>query len=266
MMRKLLTLLIVLFIGWSEMYGQTYNMSTTTVTTCSGNFYDSGGSGGNYGNGQNLTMTFNSGTGNRLVFSFNSFIVETCCDRLYIYDGPTSAYPLIGTYTSSPGVVTSTGTSLTFVFTSDGTQTYAGWDATITCGTTALTTNNMASGTVTACSGTFNDNNGPAANYGDNLNIVETFCSGTSDFLQFTFWSNATNFASGDTLFAYDGNSTSAPLIGAYTSGSRIETFTSSGTCVTFRFKSNATGNASGWYQLGIRLICPELIRCCGCV
>lgn len=246
-MRKILTLLFLLLIGISDSFGQTYNMSTTSVTTCSGNFYDSGGSAGNYGNSQNLTMTFNSGTGNRLVFTFNSFAVETCCDRLYIYDGPTNAYPLIGNYTSSPGVVTSTGTSLTFVFTSDAGTTFAGWDATISCGTTALTTYNIAAGTITACSGAFYDNNGPAANYGDNLNIVETFCSGTTDFLQFSFWTNATNIASGDTLFAYDGSTTSAPLIGAYTAASRIESFTSTGTCITFRFKSNASGNASGW-------------------
>jgi hypothetical protein len=246
-MQKLLTLVAFVLAGWIHSSAQVYNMSATTVTTCSGNFYDSGGSAGNYGNNQNITMTFNSGTGDRLVFLFNSFSVETCCDRLYIYDGPTTAYPLIGTYTSNPGTVTSTGSSLTFRFTSDASSTYAGWDATISCSTPALTEYNMTSGTVTACSGTFNDNGGPAANYSDNLNLVQTFCSGTSDFLRFNFWTNATNLVSGDTLFAYDGSTVSAPLIGAYTAGSTIESFTSTGTCITFRFKSNASGNASGW-------------------
>ena len=63
-----------------------FNMSSGIRGTCGGGFYDSGGSGGNYGNSENRTMAFQSSNGNRLSVTFTSFSVETCCDRLYIYD------------------------------------------------------------------------------------------------------------------------------------------------------------------------------------
>jgi hypothetical protein len=246
-MKRSITLLLVAVISVLPAFAQTYTMSNTTVTTCGGTFYDSGGNSFNYGNNEYLTMTFTSSTGDRLSMAFSAFNVESCCDRLYIYDGPTASYPLIGTYTSNPGTIVSTGSSLTFRFTSDGSQTYFGWVATLSCTTPALTAYPITAGSVTACSGAFYDNGGATANYSDNLNITETFCSGTSDFLQFTFWSNATNIASGDTLFVYDGGTSAAPLLGAYTYGSTIESFTSSGSCLTFVFKSNASGNNTGW-------------------
>jgi hypothetical protein len=127
-------------------FSQTYNMSSGTINTCSGTFYDPGGPGSDYGNNQNLTQTFCSTVaGTKISFNFTSFNVENCfsgCDFLYIYDGPNTASPLIGQfYDNSSGVttpaipipITSTGTCLTFRFTSDGSSRASGWAATISC-------------------------------------------------------------------------------------------------------------------------------------
>lgn len=104
-------------------------------TICSGTIYDDGGT-SSYSNSANGVTTLNPSTaGNKIRLVFNAFSVETCCDNLKIYDGPNTAAPLLGTYISSPGTITSTHASgaLTLVFTSDGSVNMAGFDATISC-------------------------------------------------------------------------------------------------------------------------------------
>jgi PKD repeat protein len=119
-----------------------YTMQSTTVTTCEGIFYDSGGAVGNYGDDQDFTMTFlPSNAGNKLEAEFTSFNVEyeSSCnyDWLKIYDGPTTSSSLIGEYcgTSNPGTITATNGegALTFQFHSDGSVTESGWIANISC-------------------------------------------------------------------------------------------------------------------------------------
>src|SRR5690606_4886018 len=104
-------------------------------TMCAGALYDSGGPSGNYGNSENFQHTVYPLPGNYLQVTFNSFNVETCCDRLYIYDGPNTSAPLVGTYTSNPGTIlaTSSSGSLTFVCISDGSMNCDGWDAFFSC-------------------------------------------------------------------------------------------------------------------------------------
>lgn len=117
-------------------------MQTGTYTTCEGLFLDSGGSGANYGNSQNIVMTFNPDTAEHLMsVQFEEFDIEpeTNCeyDWLKIYDGSNTNAALLGTWcgSNSPGLVTATNTSgsLTFSFHSDGSETGTGWKATINC-------------------------------------------------------------------------------------------------------------------------------------
>jgi PKD repeat protein len=113
-------------------------MSNGSITTCTGDFYDSGGSSGSYQNNENLTMTFYPSTPNSMVkMTFTSFNTESGYDYLKIYNGTTTGATLIGSYngTTGPGTVMATNAAgaLTFNFTSDGSQTYAGWAATISC-------------------------------------------------------------------------------------------------------------------------------------
>lgn len=126
---------------------------TNSITTCAANFYDSGGTGGNYSNSENRTYTFYpSIPGNKIRVSFSSFSTENNYDGMMIYNGNTTAAPLIssglgagsnattcpaGSWrgTVSPGTVTSTAVdgSLTFVFKSDGSTTSSGWIAEVSC-------------------------------------------------------------------------------------------------------------------------------------
>ncbi len=135
-----------------------YNMSNTTVTTCSGLFYDSGGPNSDYTNNLTYTMTFypqTEGASIRVVFS--EFNTESGYDYLYIYDGTSTSATLIGQYdgTTSPGTVTATNSAgaLTFKFTSDQGVVAAGWVASVACvtlehNTITATTNPVGYGTV----------------------------------------------------------------------------------------------------------------------
>ena len=76
-------------------------MNNTAVNVCNGIFYDSGGSGANYGNNQNFTKTFCSPTAGQCVqLVFTSFSVSNN-DFLYVYDGNSVAAPLIGQYNNT---------------------------------------------------------------------------------------------------------------------------------------------------------------------
>ena len=131
------------FSAWS----QNVIMSNGTVNGCSGVFVDPGGPGANYANGTALiTMTLCSGNGDEinLDFTAGAFQVETNFDFLNIYDGVgTGGTQLWNSQASggavNPGLITSTTGCLTITFSSDGSVTYPGWEATIFCGTPTCT-------------------------------------------------------------------------------------------------------------------------------
>lgn len=120
-------------------FGQIYNMTNGSTTTCSGTFRDNGGL-NNYSDNQTLTYTFCPSTpGTKIQLNFTTFELENSYDFLEIYDGPNTSAPSLGAYTGilGPGLVqaTSSNTSgcLTFVFTSDLSVTKIGWQASIAC-------------------------------------------------------------------------------------------------------------------------------------
>jgi len=121
-------------------FTQNYNISNGSTSTCSGNFYDSGGSGGNYGNSQTFVYTICPSTaGSKVRVNFTAFDLENSWDFLEIFDGNTTGAPSLGAYTGTtgPGIVQATPGNatgcLTFRFTSDGSGTRVGWAGVISC-------------------------------------------------------------------------------------------------------------------------------------
>jgi hypothetical protein len=119
-----------------------FMMTNDNVTTCNGVFYDSGGPDNTYMDNENFTMVFTPGTaGAKLKAIFTFFEVEeqsNCAyDFLKIYNGPDASSTLIGKYCGSDSpdtvVATTASGSLTFVFHSDFSYNYAGWDANLVC-------------------------------------------------------------------------------------------------------------------------------------
>lgn len=127
------------------------NCSQTVTCGTSYSFTDSGGTSDGYGNNQDYTITFTpSVSTNKVRLAFSSFNTENY-DGMLIYDGPSTASPLIssglaagsGTLTpagsfygtTSPGTITSShsGGAITIRFRSDVSNTLAGWNAAVSC-------------------------------------------------------------------------------------------------------------------------------------
>ncbi len=132
-------LVALFFTGNAQIY-KINQYNNQYVLTCSGTFYDSGGSTAGYSAGQVYIVTFcPTGTGGYSNINFTQWNVGFG-DALEVYDGPSTTSPLMATFTStvSPignvvaaSITNNTG-CLTFKWTSVGTG--VGWAATLGCG------------------------------------------------------------------------------------------------------------------------------------
>ena len=123
-------------------YGQSYSMDGTPITDCSGFFYDSGGSTGNYGSSESLTTTICpdgiGGTHVQLVFSA---VELDAGDALCFFDGIDVTAPALACnndfMVGSPFIIQATAANtsgcLTITFNSDGNGEAAGWQADMNC-------------------------------------------------------------------------------------------------------------------------------------
>ena len=140
-MKHFIITILIVFLSITYTKGQNYNIDTydnQTITTCSGNIYDSGGPSGNYNAGESFITTI-SPTGNFTNITFNYFNVAIG-DMLEVFDGADVNATLIAIYNNgnSPTGQTIRATflgsqgKLTLRWTS--VDTAAGWSASISCG------------------------------------------------------------------------------------------------------------------------------------
>ena len=111
-----------------------------TITTCSGTFTDSNPSTtGNYGNNEDYTITFCSGSGNPMSFDFDNsghFDALSSGDTLYMYDEDGDLLMKIDATddpASSEFELSTTSQCVTFRFVSDGSTNDDGWAAIVEC-------------------------------------------------------------------------------------------------------------------------------------
>jgi len=262
MLLRVLAALTSLMLFARLSFAQTYTLNAasngTTVNTCGGTFYDSGGSGGNYGNNESYTMTFCSNSANCVQLNFTSFRTQGGNDILYLYDGPNTSSPLIGNFsgTTSPGTVISSTGCITVRFVSNGSNTRGGWAATVSC-VACGTATNMSNTTVTTCSRQFYDSGGSAGAYGNNQTFVTTFTSANSTCIRVTFLSFNTQ-ANRDTLTIFDGPTTASTRIGVFSGTTIPPSMLSTTGSLTFRFKSDASTTRAGWSAIVECEKCPS--------
>ncbi|MGB1318002.1 MAG: PKD domain-containing protein, partial [Flavobacteriales bacterium] len=129
-----------------------------TLTWCTGTLYDSGGPSSNYADNTDVTTTISPVGATSVTLNFSSFGYEETYDYIYLYDGPTTASPLIGQYDGfalpNGGTVTSTGGAITIRQTSDIMVSESGFALTWECEQpTSAPTANFVGGPTISCSG-----------------------------------------------------------------------------------------------------------------
>ncbi len=235
----------------------------SSIVTCGETicFYDSGGPNSSYSNSESYVHTFTSNSSEHVTITFISAEGETCCDYITVYDGTSTSstqlhYGLLSTVNGNVSF-TSTGTSLTVQFTSDGSVTYAGWEAVVSCGNggggggSCSSSVNMRNGsTIVPCgeSVCFYDSGGPNSSYGNSESYVHTFTSSSSEHITITFLS-ANGETCCDYITIYDGTSTSSTQLhyGLLSTVNGNASFTSSGTSLTVQFTSDGSVVYDGW-------------------
>lgn len=109
-----------------------------------------------------------------------------------------------------------------------------------------LVNNSTVPVSYTAASGNFYDSGGPTGNYTNDERQLHLFSptGASSVSMTFTAFDLETNW---DYMFIYDGNTTSAPLMGTYTGTSGPGTVTSTGSSLLVEFRSDCNTVKSGW-------------------
>ncbi len=110
-------------------------------------------------------------------------------------------------------------------------------------------TYNQSTTQVNTCSGTYYDSGGGTAAYGNNelsLFVINPATLGSSVRVSFTSFATEANY---DTLFIFNGNTTSAPILAALTGTLSPGSFTASNATgsLSFGFKSDGIVTAAGW-------------------
>ncbi|HMN06290.1 MAG TPA: GEVED domain-containing protein, partial [Flavobacteriales bacterium] len=232
----------------------------STGSACGDPFYDTGGPSGNYGVSEDWVKTYcASNPGDQVRVLFNSFYTEANYDKLFIFNGPTTAAPKFASSSdagygntsygaggwsgdlnsSLPGPFTSNNASgcLTFAFVSDGSMTYAGWEAITQCVEPNNTCSNAAP---VLCGGSY-----PGNTTGVPHNMPASACA-----------FNGPASTGGQNWWTYEATTSEAVTFSTCGSGfdTRISVFTgtdcSNLSCVTMN--DNASGCANGGSSITI--------------
>ncbi|MGE0637779.1 MAG: M4 family metallopeptidase [Bacteroidia bacterium] len=138
-------------------------------TSCTGIMYDNGGPTSNYTDQDDISMTIAPPGATSVSINFTSFNLESGYDYIYVYDGPTTASPLLGQYDGNTlpnngNAITSSTGSITIRQTSDVNLNYSGfalnWSCVIPNSPPVV---NFSATPTTSCSGivAFTDNSNP---------------------------------------------------------------------------------------------------------
>ncbi len=111
-------------------------ITATTDAGCGDLVYDTGGATGSYSNNESYTITYlPDAAGNVVTLDFTTVDLENCCDTLEVFDGLDVTAVAFTNDLESPASFRATNPdgAITIRFTSDGSVTGSGWEASYTC-------------------------------------------------------------------------------------------------------------------------------------
>ena len=232
--------------GWQISYNA-FNSCTgqQTLTAAGGTFSDGTTPTGSYSNNLNCSWLIQPPGATFITLSWNRFLTEGNFDFVRVYDGATTASPLVGTYDGAaiPPSVTSSGGSLLIVFTTDGTVVRTGWEATYT----STTTQCLANATLTNNTGNVADGSG-ANNYANNLNCGWLIQPPFATSITLTF-NNFDTEATNDVVNVYDGIDNTGTLLGSFSGNTlpAVQTVNGTNKSIFIEFITNSSVTAAGW-------------------
>jgi hypothetical protein len=135
---------------WALGYDNGYNdlwqliedkFSNCEVRPCTDSLFDMGGPTRNYYDNESYTYSISPDGTSFIKLTFKNFSTEQGYDSLFIYNGGSTAAPLIGSFTgtNSPGIITSSATAVTLRFKSDVGVVSSGFKLTYACVTPTVT-------------------------------------------------------------------------------------------------------------------------------
>lgn len=148
------TLLLIALLFTTVAFGQDFTMTNGTVNTCTGLFHDDGGPGGAAYSATSYTFTIcPDNPGDVIQVDFFAFSLwqspnPNNSDRLFIFDGPNTGSPSLGSYAGTQlqglqvtGTINNPSGCLTFLFQVNPNTSgdFPGWEAGITCTTPCAT-------------------------------------------------------------------------------------------------------------------------------
>lgn len=240
--------------GWSANYtsiGVNPSCDGGTIMASPSGTFNDGSSGGNYGNNQLCYWFIAPPCATSVTLSFSQFNTELDYDGIIVYDD-LAGTNLLGVYTgtSIPGVITSSTGKMLVVFVSDYSTTLQGFTANYTSSGSAYCTGTTTLNT--ADNGSINDGSG-SNNYCNNQDCMWLIQppQATSITLNFTSFDLEQASSDGQTIYdavaIYDGNNTSAPLLGTYTGNNLPPAITSTSGSMLVRFYSDIEETKQGW-------------------
>ncbi len=176
-----------------------------------------------------------------------------------VYDGPnTLISSIIGQISGSQNDLSFTSThpsgALTFRFVSDGSDTFPGWSADITCG---IATSD--------CGVSFYDSGGSGGRYSNDQFLVNTFYPDNPGELVTATFNDFRTENGNDELYIFDGPNRFTTLLGIYSGNTNPPSFTSSDPsgALTFVFISDESTRSRGW---DVDITCFNPLSSCGSI